>query len=150
MKYSASECAGKKSALLVEIKEKHDISITPLPIKPIRDMRRIRGKLADLLDAATRDGSDDNDYLHVTLTDQDEIYDVLGRLRTVFPNIMTLGFDNARTRADYDFNEDADLGAMASIDMFDDFYAAQNGAGLSPDQRAAAISFLRPEGSELE
>ena len=40
-----------------------------------------------------------DDYLHVVLTDEEDVPDALARLRTIYPNIMKLDYDNRRTRA---------------------------------------------------
>ena len=40
-----------------------------------------------------------DDYLHITLTDEEDIPDAIGKLRCIYPNIMKLSYDNLRTRA---------------------------------------------------
>jgi exonuclease SbcD len=148
LKYSASECSHNKCALLVEIKHKGDVSVTPLPLIPLRDMRRIRGKLAELVADASNGPIGCEDYIHVTLTDEDEIYDALGKLRAVYPNIMSLVFDNARTNAEYDFGGFAEIENRPPFSLFEEFFAAQNGAELDEAQRLAVQACLNPERSE--
>ena len=145
LKYSFSECFHKKCALLVDMYEKGNITVTALPINPLRDMRRIRGRLDDLLGADARAGGDAGDYLDVTLTDEGEVYDALGKLRTVYPNIMHLGFDNARVGAGDDLGDGAETEQRSPFSLFEEFYIAQNGVELSAEQRKAVTGFLNFE-----
>ena len=142
LKYSFSECLHNKRALLVEMRAKGELAVTDLPIKPLRDMRRVRGRLDGLLSGEARSGGNAEDYLHVTLTDEDEIYDALGKLRAVYPNVMHLGFDNARTGAVYDFNEDAETERKTPLSLFEEFFIAQNGIELSDEQKKAVTELL--------
>ena len=175
IKYSFSECYHNKCALLVEMREKGDLTINALPIKPLHDMRRIRGKLEDLLAigaaqagtaqagtaqaGAVQSGvvqeaecAPDSalDYLHVTLTDDGEAPDALGKLRAVYPNVMNLAFDNARSNAEYDFIDGGGDGieSKSPLLLFEEFYIAQNGAELDDDQRDAVAGFLNADGGD--
>jgi len=145
LKYSFSECNHKKAVLLVEIKEKNDLTVTALPIVPLRDMRRISGALADLTGEKARAAAGNADYLHITLTDEEEIYDARGKLLTVYPNLMQLSFDNARTNADFDFGVDEEAWRAPPIAQFDEFYRIQNGVGLNDWQYKVIAGFLNPE-----
>ncbi len=111
VKYSFSEARQAKSATLVTLGEKNtvdnqmtvcnaDITIEKLPFTPVHDMREIKGTLEQLTSPDILVESDCSDYMHITLTDEDEIYDVFGKLRAVYPNLMSLDFDNSRTRAE--------------------------------------------------
>lgn len=90
LKYSFSEVHHEKSVLLVELKDKGDIRIQHCPLKPIHDMRKIRGSLEQLLSPETAGAEDCEDYLCVCLTDEEELLDPMERLRTVYPNVMQL------------------------------------------------------------
>lgn len=112
-----------------------DITIEKLPFTPVHDMREIKGTLEQLTGAEVLAESDCNDYMHITLTDEEEIYDVFGRLRAVYPNLMALDFDNSRTRAE---------GAVAlageamkektTMELFREFFEKQAGTELTPMQ----------------
>lgn len=135
VKYSFSEARQVKSATLITLGEKESITIEKLPFAPVHDMREIKGTLEQLTNPEVLKESDCNDYMHITLTDEEEIYDVFGKLRAVYPNLMTLDFDNARTRAE---------GAVAlagevmkektTMELFRDFFEKQSGSELSPMQ----------------
>jgi exonuclease SbcD len=142
LKYSFSECYHKKSAALVEIRGKGDITVIQLPLKPLRDMRRIEGPLAALTGGEALSGGDCGDYLHVTLTDEEEIFDARGKLRLVYPNLMQLSFNNARSNAQIDISDDNRIRQTTPIAQFDDFFRLQNGAALSEAQRKTVAGFL--------
>ena len=159
LKYSLSECFHDKCALLVELRGKGELSVEALPLKPLRDMRRIRGRIDALLEEA-RSGADDlfagtgkNDYLHVILTDEDEVYDAIGKLRAVFPNVMKIEYDNSRSNAGPGPDGEISFEDATPLSLFEDFYESQNGAAMSADQKDAVSAFLNPEllnsGSEL-
>jgi len=136
VKYSFSEARQRKSATLVTLLEKGSITIEKLPFVPLHDMREIKGTLEQLTSPEVLAESDCNDYMHITLTDEEEIYDVFGKLRAVYPNLMSLDFDNARTRAE---------GAVAlagevmkektTMELFRDFFIQQAGCEFSPMQK---------------
>jgi exonuclease SbcD len=97
IKYSFSEWKQVKSVTLVEIKEKGHITSTALSLLPLRDMREIKGPLEQLLNDEVYSQGNKEDYLRVILTDEEEIIDPLGKLRSIYPNIMALDFENSRT-----------------------------------------------------
>lgn len=92
LKYSFSEEFHKKSAVLLELKEKGDITIEALPLKPLHDMRRIKGECKVLMSEEVAGLCDRNDYVSITLTDQEEILEPAALLRTVYPNLMQIRF----------------------------------------------------------
>lgn len=141
VKYSFSEARQVKSATLITLGKKEDalaatdITIEKLPFMPVHDMREIKGTLEQLTSPEVLAESDTQDYMHITLTDEEEIYDVFGKLRAVYPNLMALDFDNSRTRAE---------GAVAlageamrektTMELFREFFEKQAGAELNPMQ----------------
>ena len=74
------------------------IAVSQIPLKPLHPMREIRGPLNALLAPEIAAQGDSEDYLHVTLTDEQEPENANSRLRAVYPNLMKLDFDNSRTR----------------------------------------------------
>ena len=101
LKYSFSECKKNKSVPIITLKEKGNIEIELADLIPQRDMREIKGTYLDLTAKKNYADTNTDDYIHVTLTDEDDVPDALGRLRSIYPNIMKLDYDNLRTRAVY-------------------------------------------------
>lgn len=136
--YAFSECGERKTALLVELGPKGALDVTGLPFVPLHPMRRVRGSFAQLLapEAGTQD------YLQITLTDEDDVPDAVGKLRAVYPNLLELRYDNARTRAAAaDFSRMA-VAKRAPLEMFAELYLLQNGAPMSDEQRRLAAGMM--------
>ena len=96
LKYSVSEAGQEKSVVLVTLEEKGNVDITLLPLKPLRDLRHIKGQLDDLLNPEYTEDSED--YIYATLTDEMLQYDAINRLRAHYPNILKMDYDNSHTR----------------------------------------------------
>jgi len=152
VKYSFSEAAQEKSATLITMGAKNadgavDITIEKLPIIPVHDMRKIKGTLHQLTDVNVLKEGDPEDYMHITLTDEEEIYDVFGKLRAVYPNLMALEFDNARTRAT---GAAALAGKMikekSTMELFREFFKQQAGCELSPMQEQIMTDIIEKNG----
>ncbi|MDR0424646.1 MAG: exonuclease SbcCD subunit D [Clostridiales Family XIII bacterium] len=142
LKYSFSEWRHSKAALSVEIREKGHISIQSLPLTPLHDMRKIRGPLSELLSGEIAGQGDRQDYMHVTLTDDDEIIDAIGKVRSVYPNVMALAFDNRRTQEAPAAWEPGSIEGLSPFGLFEAFFAAQNGAPMNGRQAAIAKELL--------
>ena len=72
--------------------------------------------------------------MHVTLTDEEDIPDVLTKLRVIYKNIMKLDYDNKRTRSANEINGAEKVDKKTPYQHFSDFYELQNGAPLSDEQ----------------
>jgi exonuclease SbcD len=98
LKYSASECGGAKSANLVTLGAKGDVSVELIPLEPLHDSARLRGTLAEITSPENCAAHQD-DYVYAVLTDEVEPADPASLLRHCFPLFLTLQFDNSRTQA---------------------------------------------------
>ena len=138
LKYSFSEVHHNKAATLLEMGPKGEIDIRAIPLTPRRDMRRIKGPIARLLAAGREDKASAENYIHATVTDEEEIYDAIGMLRQVYPNLMVLDFENSRSRRSGSFLSSApqDASLKSPVEMFSEFYSIQNNARLTPEQLA--------------
>ena len=136
LKYSFSEKDHIKSVTVVELEEKGRVSVRTVPLEPAHDMREIRGTYDQLTLKSSYECTATEDYLHVILTDEEDVPDALARLRTIYPNIMKLDYDNKRTRntANADL---PDVSRFKSEDaLFADFFEKQNGRSMSERQAA--------------
>jgi exonuclease SbcD len=136
LKYSFSEARQIKSVTLVEFGKKAELSYSKIPLQPLRDLRQIKGPIEALTDPKVYSQGNTLDYIHATLTDEEEIYDAIGKLRAVYPNIMRLDFENSRTA----WNAEALLAAAkveerSSLELFEEFYEYQNNQPMSEEQR---------------
>ncbi|MCL2187236.1 MAG: exonuclease SbcCD subunit D [Defluviitaleaceae bacterium] len=150
IKYSFSEWRHEKSATLIKLKEKGSLSISTLPFTPIHDMREIKGEIEKLLSDEISSLADKEDYLRVVLTDEEEIIDPMGKLRSVYPNVMSIGFENSRTNIDIS-SINADIEAIETLsqyDLFNEFFLEVQGSVMSEEQIVIVRELLERTGEE--
>lgn len=135
--YAFSECGQARGALRVTLDAQGEARAELLPIAPLHPMRHLRGTFASLMS-----GEASEDYLQITLTDEDDVPDAAARLRRVYPNLLQVLIDNARTRAAAaDFSREA-LARRAPLALFEELFEKQNGAPMSDAQRQCAANLL--------
>lgn len=134
LKYSFSEAKQQKSITIVEMGEKGAIRIDTVPLSALHDLREIRGTYLELTSRRNYDGTATDDYLHITLTDEEDVPDALNRLRVIYPNLMKLDYDNRRTRNSAKLDLSEDLEHKSPLELFAEFYEKQNGQPMSPKQ----------------
>ncbi|MDR1726393.1 MAG: exonuclease SbcCD subunit D [Acidobacteriota bacterium] len=137
LKYSFSETGHKKSVTVVNLAEKGRVEIKEAPLAPRRDMREIRGTYLEVTARESYRGQSTDDYIRVTLTDEDDQPDAVGKLRVIYPNLMRLDYDNTRTRSGgAPASAAPDAGRHTPLQLFDRFFEEQNGRPLSDAQRS--------------
>ena len=135
LKYSFSEAEQQKSVVVMEIKEKGDVLIEKVPLKPLRDLRKIRGTYMELMSKDFYEGTDTGDYLQITLTDEEDVPDGMAKLRTVYPNLMQLVYDNSRTRQSRQVEVTERVEQKSEMELFEEFYEIQNNQPMSEEQQ---------------
>lgn len=141
LKYSFSEAGHQKSVTIVELGEKGSLEVRAVPLLPQRDMVELRGSFAQLKSPEFYGQVDRDAYVRVILTDENDIYDAIGQLRPVYPNLMALDYDNLRTRSGAVVLEEADV-KRAPLELFADFYQQQNHQPMSEEQRRYLTELL--------
>ena len=133
LKYSFSEANDIKSVTVVTLSKKGEqAEIKTIELKPIRDMRKIRGAFDDLINTAERT----DDYVHITLTDEDDIPNAMSRLQTVYKNALELRYDNARTRANATILGAESVENKTAFELFSEFFIERNNQEMSEVQSA--------------
>lgn len=134
LKYSVSEAGHTKALHMIELGEKGtEAKIELLPLHPLRDVRKIRGELAQILEHA--EAANREDYISVTLTDEIEPYRPKEQLEKVYPHILEIRMDNTRTRQRLEeFDDDAQIADPLTI--FSDFYQEIQGRVISGEEQA--------------
>ena len=136
LKYSFSEVNHIKSITVVELKEKgQNPQIHTVPVTPLHDMREIKGSYEELTFRKNYMNTAVNDYLHITLTDEEDIPDAISRLRSIYPNIMRLDYDNIRTRNSGSLEIGEAVVQRTPLELFEDFYEQQNHKPMSEEQK---------------
>lgn len=151
LKYSFSEQHQHKSVTLVDVAAQTPAQIQLLPLTALRDVRIIEGELAHLLDLGKTDAKRE-DYLMVRLLDKHAILDAMGKLRSVYPNVLHLERTGlmAGEQAVALNRDHIKKGEMA---MFRDFFSQVSGEALSDAQQAVMDEILtklhRDEGDSV-
>nr|WP_297704435.1 exonuclease SbcCD subunit D [uncultured Butyrivibrio sp.] len=135
LKYSFSEKDHHKSMTVIEIKEKGNVEIEKVPLKPLRDLRQIKGTYEELVDRRNYEDQNTEDYIHAILTDEEDIPDAISKMRIVYPNLMKLTYDNKRTRQNNIIEGSTDIEQKSPIELFEEFYEIQNNQKMSEEQR---------------
>lgn len=153
LKYSFAEWQQEKSVTLVELGEKGSVSVTALPLAPLRDLRKLRGSYEELMSREFYDelpkDSDGllRDFYHLTLTDEEDVPDAVQKLRSVYKNILQLEYDNKRTRTDNAIEGAERVVEKSPLELMEEFYQLQNNQALSEKQRAYLQGLLEKEES---
>lgn len=137
LKYSFSEVNHKKSVPIIEFMEKGKMDISFVNLKPIRDMRSIKGKLNNLLDNSVVSLGNRNDYINAVITDDEYIMDAIAKLRKVYKNVLKLEYQNRRTEFVNDVYSEVSSSKKSYIELFSEFYKLQNNIEL--DERRTEI-----------
>ncbi len=135
LKYSFSEAKDQKSVTVVTLEEKGTLTVRLVPLTPKHDMKEIRGTYEELTKKSFYEHTTyQEDYLHITLTDEEDIPDALGKLRTIYYHLMKLDYDNKRTRGGVQFEGTGDVKQKTPLELFGEFYERQNCQPVSDEQ----------------
>ncbi len=134
LKYSFSEAKHNKSVTIVELKEKGSLEIRTVALEPKRDMREIKGTYAEITLKENYADTNTDDYMHITLTDEEDIPDAIGKLRVIYPNLMKLDYDNKRTRSSAKLDVIENIEQRSPLDLFAEFYEKQNNQPMTDGQ----------------
>lgn len=143
LKYSFSEAKHEKSVTVVEMKEKGNISVRTIPLIPRHDLREISGLYMELTAKSYYENMAKDDYLHITLTDEEDIPDAIGKLRVIYPNLMKLDYDNKRTRASVQLESVDSVKQKTPLELFAEFYEKQNNQPMNEEQQEFIRKLLK-------
>lgn len=134
LKYSFSEAKNIKSVTILDFNDKGNIEYSKIPLTPFRDMREIRGTYYELTLKSNYESTNTEYYLHITLTDEEDIPDAIGKLRSIYPNIMKLDYDNLRTRGSGTVDAIENIESKSPFELFADLFKQQNNQDMSEEQ----------------
>lgn len=135
LKYSFSEASHLKSVTVVELGEKGNLQLHTIPLIPLRDLRELRGSFEQVTRREFYQGTATEDYLHVILTDEEDVPEAVGRLRMIYPNLLKLSYDNTRTRVEQEIGAAENVQRRSPLELFEALYALQNNQPMSQEQR---------------
>ena len=142
LKYSFSEAKHEKSVTVIDLEEKGNLSVRTVPLHPLRDLREIEGTYEELTYRPNYEGTKTEDYLHITLTDEDDIPDAIGKLRLIYPYLMSLDYNNSRTRSAGALSDLENVDHKSPLVLFEEFYEQQNGRAMSDEQKNLAREIM--------
>ncbi len=143
LKYSFSEAGQHKSATVVELGEKGTTAVRTVPLVPLRDLVELRGTYEEVTFQGFYEGTGwQRDYVHITLTDEEDVPNAVGKLRVIYPNLMKLDYDNRRTRAGISLEGAEEVERRSPLELLEEFYEKQNGRPMGEAQRAFARDWM--------
>ena len=143
LKYSFSEAGHQKSVTVVELGPKGTVSVRTVPLIPLRDLAELRGTYEELTFRGFYEGTSyQKDYVHITLTDEEDVPDAMRKLQIIYPNLMKLDYDNRRTRAGACLDGAEDAEQKSPLELLEEFYEKQNGQPMGEEQQAFARAWM--------
>ena len=139
LKYSFSEADQEKSVTVVELKEKGNVNLHTVSLLPLHDLQKIRGTYLEVSARSFYENINTEDYMQITLTDEEDVPDSLLKLRIIYPNLMQLLYDNSRTRQNRQIEAAAEIEQKSELELFEEFYELQNNQPMCEEQ----IEFVR-------
>lgn len=143
LKYSFSEVEHKKSVTIVELLEKGNVQISTVPLVPLRDMRKVRGTYMEVTAKESYTAENKMDYLQITLTDEEDVPGALQKLRTIYPNLMRLEYDNKRTRENKEVQAVETQEQKSELELFGEFYELLNNEPMKEEQTEFMENLIR-------
>lgn len=142
LKYSFSEADHKKSVTVVTLLEKGQVEINSIPLEPFRDMRKIKGTYLEVTSKPFYEKFNQQDYVQITLTDEEDIPDGLQKLRIFYPNLMCMDYDNKRTKHTQEITVTEEVEQKSEIELFEELFVLQNNQPMSEVQREFAKNLI--------
>lgn len=143
LKYSFSEIRDRKSVTVVELEEKGDVRVRTVPLTPLREMAELRGRYEELTLRDFYEGKGLRDcYVHIILTDEEDIPGAMSRLRVIYPYLMKLDYDNRRTRAGGIMGGTEERERLSPMELLEEFFEKQNGRRMGEEQRTLARELM--------
>ena len=135
LKYSFSEVNHKKTMPILEFKEKGNIDIKLEELVPLRDMREIKGPIEELLKKENYEGTNTDDYIRAIITNEEPLYDAIGQIRSIYPNVLKLEIQNSKTTLEIQQENLKEVKSKSEIELFNEFYKFQNNVELNDEQK---------------
>ena len=160
LKYSFSEINHNKSVTIVELGAKTKgagkdgakavaMEIREVPLRPLRDWAEVRGSFEEITSEEFLEKADRDAYTRITLLDEDDIPDAIARLKSCYPNMMVLRYDNKRTQAENDLTEGTELEKRSEIELFEELFEKQNNVVMNEAQKNRVLKLIEDIKEEM-
>lgn len=134
LKYSLSEVNQEKSVTIAELSEKGRLEIREIPLVPLRDVKEYKGTFEMLTDKKFYGKINTDDYIFITLTDENEIPDAVHKLRKIYPHLAKYRYDNSRTLFSTLILPEKINENISPEELFSEFYQKQNNHTMNAEQ----------------
>ena len=142
LKYSFSEANHQKSVTIVNLGEKGELLMETRPLKPMRDMIKVKGFFEEITDKVFYEKMDTESYVQITLLDEQDIPNAFGKLATIYPNLMQMRYENKRTMDNADIFSEGEGLNMAPEVLFSQFYETMNNQPRTKEQAAYMMDMI--------
>lgn len=138
LKYSFGEALNEKAVNLVELGEPGTVTVRMIPLKPLHEMRCVKGKLQELMDRQVQDllGDEREDYIQATLTDTEELIDPIGTLRSVYPNVLQILLQKNQIDVELEYESSIHSVKKSTVELFSEFYEMLKGEPMDEIRQA--------------
>ena len=143
LKYSDKDTKHEKSLPLITLGKKGEVKIELLPLKPLRDVRHIKGCMKEII--AKENLKDTDDYVYVTLQDEDYINDAMSIIQQYYPHAINLDYDNQHTRS-MEQVEASQQEERSFKEIAADFYQQIFGEEITPEEMEILEAAAREAG----
>ncbi len=133
LKYSFSEANDEKSVTMIELGQKGDVEISTIPLPAIRDFIRVENDFETI--RREFESAPTDDYVEVTLTNEETVPDAFRRLQKYMPRIMTLKYNNLRYSENMTISKAADTEKLSDMEIMERLFLEMNNQPLSDEQR---------------
>lgn len=144
LKYSFSEAKQDKSVTVIELGKKGDVDVRTVGLIPLRDMTELKGSYEELMKKSFYEGTGyTEDYVHITLTDENDIPDAVSKLRLVYHRLMKMDYDNARTKKQSIIEGMTSARETDPDKLFGEFFESQNNVPMNDEQAAFVHDIIK-------
>lgn len=144
LKYSLSEVNNEKSVPIITVDGGKKVDIELIPLKPMRNLRHIKGEIKDLLSKSNVKSPED--FIYATLTDEDIINDAMGIFQQIYPNTVKIDYENSHTWE----LEQVDISRIAQnktfTELISDFYKMIYGCEIPEEELGLMKDVAREAG----
>lgn len=142
LKYSFSEVKQKKSVAVLDLIDK-DINVELKELKPLRDLRIIKGNIEDLICEGRDIEEGKEDYIQAILTDDGELMNPMEKLKSVYPNTMLISRERKKNVSKENTLSKGEFRKKSKIDLFKNFYEAYGSGEYNYKKEAVLIDTIK-------
>ncbi|WP_244834948.1 exonuclease SbcCD subunit D [Clostridium sp. BJN0001] len=144
LKYSVDEYRQSKSIPIINMDKDGKVDVSLNKIKPLRDIRKIHGPIAELMNRDNHKGENLDDYVFAEITDEGEVFDGISKIRAVFPNVMGLKRDIKNdTESEGNSAAKGNFKEKSVKELFSEFYLAMTDKEMDEKRESVIDSVLK-------